>query len=268
MQGLGNDFVIIDATSKPVTLSVDQIHHMADRHLGIGFDQLLVIEPPPQRNGIDYGVRIYNADGSEVEQCGNGMRCVAAYIKRYLSDRHSLTFRTINTEVKAEITDCAVSITMGEPSFDPRKIPFLPLQKKPPYEINVEQQTLFCYVVSLGNPHVIFTVKQLVPDRLELLAPLISQHEQFLQGVNVGFMKIASPDHVDLRVFERGAGWTQACGSGACAAMAVGRQQGWLEQEVTVSQPGGDLQIHWPGQSQQMIQTGPATFVYCGEILL
>lgn len=268
MHGLGNDFVVIDATQHPVTLKSSQIRAMANRKTGIGYDQLLMLESSPNPN-IDFIYRIFNADGSEVEQCGNGARCVARFIKfKGLSDKEQWLLQARGGLINVKLlTDNQVAVDLAEPHFAPAQIPFIPShgQKGPIYYLDVADQKLEFRIANIGNPHAVVTVSDLKDLEIAPLGSALNHHPAFPEGVNLGFMQISHPQHIHLRVFERGAGETLACGSGACAAVVVGQQAGLLDSCVNVSQAGGDLRIEWLGGSAPLKMIGPAEFVFNGE---
>ncbi|ATN86679.1 diaminopimelate epimerase [Coxiella burnetii] len=268
MQGSGNDFVVIDATKTPFQLTTSQIQKMANRRFGVGFDQLLVIEPP-KNNSVDFHFRIFNADGSEVGQCGNGARCIARFIRAHqLSDREELRVSTLNEVLELKIQpDGKVSVKMGVPCFEPTEIPFIASGVANFYDIAVDNQIVKLGVVNIGNPHAIIPVERINAEEVGKLGARLSVHECFPEGANVGFMQVIDPQNIRLRVYERGTGETLACGSNACAAVAVGRRCGLLQERVVVSQPGGSLTIDWQGPLTPVTMTGPATTVFCGEWL-
>ena len=268
MHALGNDFVVIDATKRSFTLTTSQIQKIANRRLGVGFDQLLVIEPP-KNNTVHFHFRIFNADGSEVGQCGNGARCIARFVhSRKLSNHTDLLISTINDVLELKIQpDSKVSVKMGIPRFDPRDIPFVTAQTTNIYEVEVKNQVVKLGVVNIGNPHAIIPVEHIDAKQASILGACLSTHKSFPEGTNVGFMQFVDPQTIRLRVYERGVGETLACGSGACAAVAVGRRLGLLQERVIVSQPGGSLTIDWQGPQTPVTMTGPATKVFEGEWL-
>lgn len=265
MHGLGNDFIVIDATKQPFCLTQAQICLMAHRRYGIGFDQLLVIEPAKE-SAVDFNYRIFNADGSEVEQCGNGARCIARYIYDLgLSNKRRLVLKTMNVSLSVTIeANQKVSVNMGRPSFDPRDIPFLVEKASLFYELEILGQLVQFSLVALGNPHAVIVVNNFFDISIATMGMAFNQHVEFPKGINVGFMKVVSPTHIELRVYERGVGETLACGSGACAAAVIGKKIGMLEEVVFVSQPGGDLSIRWQGPDAPIFMQGPAEFVYRG----
>ncbi|MFC5079037.1 Diaminopimelate epimerase [Vibrio thalassae] len=267
MHGLGNDFMVVDCITQNVFFSPDLIRRLADRHTGVGFDQLLIVEAPYDPE-TDFHYRIFNADGSEVEQCGNGARCFARFVQmKGLTNKYSVSVSTKKGKMvlKLEENDL-VTVNMGQPEFEPNKIPFKAKQKEKTYILRAGEHTLFCGAVSMGNPHVVTVVDSTEDADVEQLGPLLESHERFPERVNAGFMQVLSRHEVNLRVYERGAGETQACGSGACGAVAIGIVQGLLDENVTVHLPGGDLTISWKGEGHSLTMTGPATHVFDGQI--
>ena len=269
MQGLGNDFVVFDGVRQRVTLSAEQCRFLADRRFGIGCDQILLVEPP-RLAGTDFHYRIFNADGSEVEQCGNGARCFARFVHdQGLTDKTEIPVGTAAGPIHLflEANDQA-RVNMGAPQFNPQRIPFLAAAEADSYDLEVDGKTLRIGAVSIGNPHAVLRVNDLDQAPIARLGPLIECHPRFPRRVNAGFMQILDPGHIRLRVFERGAGETLACGTGACAAVAVGRRLGLLDEAVRVSLPGGDLRITWACGTEPLWMTGPALSVFSGEIEL
>lgn len=269
MHGIGNDFVVFDAINQQVALSADQIRHIANRRFGIGCDQVLLVERP-QSGDADFRYRIFNADGNEVEQCGNGARCFMRFVQeKGLSAEDVLKIETRCGRIELyQESDNQVRVNMGVPVFEPTNIPFIADKKALSYPLEVDGQTLDIGAVSMGNPHAVIQIDNVQTADVARLGPLIESHPRFPLQVNVGFMQVLSPNHVRLRVYERGVGETLACGSGACAAVAVGRVQEFLEDKVTVSLPGGDLIIEWRGLDQPLWMLGSATTVYEGTIEL
>ncbi|AVF96503.1 diaminopimelate epimerase [Vibrio diabolicus] len=267
MHGLGNDFMVVDCITQNVFFSQDLIRRLADRHTGVGFDQLLVVEAPYDPE-TDFHYRIFNADGSEVEQCGNGARCFARFVRlKGLTNKYSISVSTKKGKMILNIEDDGeVTVNMGVPEFEPNKIPFKAKQKEKTYIMRTGEKTLFCGAVSMGNPHVVTVVDDVDTADVDTLGPLLESHERFPERVNAGFMQVVSRDHIRLRVYERGAGETQACGSGACAAVAVGILQGLLDENVKVSLPGGELRIAWQGPGKPLFMTGPTTHVFDGQL--
>ncbi|HCG5296462.1 TPA: diaminopimelate epimerase [Vibrio parahaemolyticus] len=267
MHGLGNDFMVVDCITQNVFFSQDLIRRLADRHTGVGFDQLLVVEAPYDPE-TDFHYRIFNADGSEVEQCGNGARCFARFVRlKGLTNKYSISVSTKKGKMILDVEDDGeVTVNMGVPEFEPNKIPFKAKQKEKTYIMRAGDKTLFCGAVSMGNPHVVTVVDDVDTADVDILGPLLESHERFPERVNAGFMQVVSRDHICLRVYERGAGETQACGSGACGAVAVGILQGLLDESVKVSLPGGELHISWQGPGKPLFMTGPATHVFDGQL--
>jgi diaminopimelate epimerase len=266
MHGLGNDFMVIDGVTQNVELVANDIERWADRNFGIGFDQLLLVEPP-SRPDRDFRYRIFNADGSEVENCGNGARCFA----RFVLDQNLIQSQVIRVEtgggdLELHIRDDGqVTVDMGRPRLRPDKIPFLADERAHLYSLEVNDQMLDISAISMGNPHCVLRVDNVDTTDVESLGPAIESHTAFPQRVNAGFMQIVNRNQIRLRVFERGVGETIACGTGACAAVVAGIINGWLDHAVTVSLPGGNLQIQWNGEGNVMM-TGPATRVFDGVL--
>ncbi len=270
MHGLGNDFMVIDQISHPVELTPAQIRQLGNRQRGVGFDQLLIIAPPT-RPDADFSYRIFNADGSEVEHCGNGARCFARYVlARGLAARSPIRVQTRNRLLELHADDHAqVSVDMGEPDFAPAALPFNADSPQPSYQLVVGQHgTAEFQAVSMGNPHIVLSVADVDTAPVHTLGPMLCTHAAFPQGVNVGFMQILDRDTIRLRVFERGAGETEACGTGACAAVVCGIQAGRLNHCVRVLLTGGELIIEWAGDGKPVIMTGPATTVFEGTVLI
>ena len=267
MHGLGNDFMVVDCITQNVFFSQDLIRRLADRHTGVGFDQLLVVEAPYDPE-TDFHYRIFNADGSEVEQCGNGARCFARFVRlKGLTNKYSISVSTKKGKMILNVEDDGeVTVNMGVPEFEPNKIPFKAKQKEKTYIMRAGDKTLFCGAVSMGNPHVVTVVDDVDTADVDTLGPLLESHERFPERVNAGFMQVVDRSHIRLRVYERGAGETQACGSGACGAVAVGILQGLLDENVKVSLPGGELNISWQGPGKPLFMTGPATHVFDGQL--
>ena len=269
MHGLGNDFMVVDAVTQNVYFSPELIRRLADRHMGIGFDQLLIVEPPYDPD-LDFHYRIFNADGSEVAQCGNGARCFARFVRmKGLTNKNDIRVSTQTGRMVLSVNqDELVCVNMGEPNFEPQQVPFRANKAENIYLMRAAEQTVMCGVVSMGNPHCVLQVENVKTATVEALGPVLESHERFPERVNVGFMEVVSREHIRLRVYERGAGETQACGSGACAAVAVGIQQTLLAEKVRVDLPGGTLNIAWKGPGHPLYMTGPATHVYDGFIHL
>ena len=269
MHGLGNDFMVIDATSQSFRPDARQVRQWSDRHTGIGFDQLLVVEPT-RRDDADFLYRIYNADGSEVEHCGNGARCFARFVRdRGLTDKTQIPVETARGIIVLEtMPDGQVQVDMGVPDFEPASLPYLADTRQTHYELQLDDQTLTIGAVSMGNPHAVTLVENLDTAPVRTIGPLIESHADFPNRVNAGFMQILDEHTIRLRVYERGTGETLACGTGACAAVAIGRDWGRLATPVTVELTGGTLIIDWQGPNTSMLMTGPASHVFDGEIEL
>jgi len=269
MQGLGNDFVIIDAINQSVELTPEQTRFIADRHFGIGCDHVLLVERSALPE-VDFRYRILNADGSEVEQCGNGARGFARFVhNKGLTDKEVIVVETSGGIITLYLLeDELVRVDMGVPRLLPAEIPFEAPQQAASYEIEVAGETVQVGALSMGNPHVVLRVNDIQQAPVTTLGPLLESHPRFPNRVNVGFMQVLTPQHIKLRVYERGAAETLACGSGACAAVVSGRLRGWLDEHVTVSLPGGDLIIRWPGEGQSVEMNGPAVEVFEGSISL
>jgi diaminopimelate epimerase len=268
MHGLGNDFVVIDAINQQLELSSDQIRFLADRRRGIGCDQLLLVEEASE-SSIDFKYRIFNSDGSEVEQCGNGARCFARFVRdKKLTDKDLITVETSSGVIHLNLhANGNVQVDMGLPRFLPAEIPFLAEQQETTYSLAISNsKQVEIGAVSMGNPHAVMLVDDVKTAEVEILGPMIENHHQFPERVNVGFMAISNPSQISLRVYERGAGETQACGTGACAAVVCGIQRGLLAREVRVLLSGGELNIVWPDDQASVSMTGPATHVFDGEI--
>lgn len=269
MHGLGNDFVVLDLVTQRVKINERVVKKLADRHTGIGFDQLLIVEPPSQPD-MDFSYRIYNADGSEVEHCGNGARCFAKFVR----DKNLVHKNQIRVETAKGIAvlnlrdDRQIEVDMGAPVLTPAEVPFSADAEADRYSIDVDGETFTLGVVSMGNPHGVLIVDDVECAPVATLGPALESHPRFPARANIGFMQIISRTEVNLRVYERGAGETRACGTGACGAIVAGRLQGLLDNCVTVHLPGGDLEIQWPGKGQSVIMTGPATTVFEGQIFL
>ena len=267
MHGLGNDFVVIDAINQDIDLSEDQVRYIADRHFGVGCDQLLLVEAA-ETDDVDFIYRIFNADGGEVEQCGNGARCFAVFVReKGLSDKNPIVVETNTGVISVYIEDDEqVKVDMGVPEFSPWNIPFNADTRRNEYSLDVNGEMVKIGAVSLGNPHAVTIVDNIDTTAVEALGAGIESHPLFPNRVNAGFMQIIDSGHIRLRVYERGAGETLACGTGACAAVAVGHLQGHLSDKVQVDLPGGSLQISWQGEASPVMMTGPATTVFEGTV--
>ena len=265
MHGLGNDFIVFEAPDESSIPSADAIRRLADRRTGIGFDQALALLPP-RTAGFDVFYRNFNADGSEVEQCGNGARCIASLVARKLG-KNAVRMDSLGGEIAgALLDDGSASLDMGVPNFDPQSLPFDALREADVYPLLVGEKEMQIGAVSMGNPHAVLVTPSVQTAPVDTLGPAIENHSRFPRRTNVGFMEIVSPDHIRLRVFERGVGETQACGTGACAAVAVGRRRGLLDEEVQVDAPGGRMSVRWSGPGERLRLTGPAVKVYEGVI--
>lgn len=269
MHGLGNDFMVVDMISHHVHLRPEQIRRMADRNLGVGFDQLLLVEPPGKPD-VDFRYRIFNADGSEVEQCGNGARCFAVFVReKKLSNKDCIRVETKKGDIELKINENGqVLVDMGEPVFDPARIPFQAEAEADTYGLELNDETFQISAVSMGNPHAVIQVSELSDSQVESIGPVVESHSRFPERVNVGFMEIVHKRFIKLRVYERGVGETLACGTGACAAVAAGIRRGVLESPVEVRLPGGNLKIEWQGPGSNLMMEGPATTVFEGKIRL
>jgi len=268
MQGTGNDFVVIDATARRFEAPPGLLAHLADRRFGVGCDQILVIEAPSTPD-VDFDYRIFNADGSEVGQCGNGSRALARYVvERGLTDKRDLRVRTRTATMRLTIEDGhRVRVDMGVPHLDPAEVPLQAAARADRYEVELPGYGRLSFgAVSMGNPHAVLRVDDVEQTPVEVLGPAVQSCGLFPEGVNVGFLQVDGPDRAALRVFERGSGETLACGSGACAAMVVGRLWGLLDAEATLRMRGGDLRLGWAGEGSSVMLAGPAEFVFDGEM--
>jgi diaminopimelate epimerase len=269
MHGLGNDFVVIDAINQTVNLSPEQIRFIADRHFGVGFDQLLLVEKPVNDNA-DFKYRIFNADGSEVSQCGNGARCFARFVRekdlfsgdeiRVDTDSGQLVLKLMENDL--------VLVNMGIPRHAPSEIPMATDQESQTYSVEINGKSMALGAVSMGNPHAVIQVENITSAPVADLGQILESHPLFPERANIGFMQVVNRKNIKLRVYERGAAETLACGSGACAAVVVGIEQNLLDNEVMVELPGGQLAISWAGRGQPVYMTGPAATVYDGKISL
>ncbi|TQV70768.1 diaminopimelate epimerase [Exilibacterium tricleocarpae] len=268
MQGLGNDFVVVDAISQRIKLTGEKVRKIADRRFGVGCDQLLVVEVPNNPE-VDFHYRIYNGDGTEVENCGNGARCFAKFVReRKLTGKHRIAVETATGIMVLQVrADGGISVDMGVPGLAPADLPFTAPQRATTYPLALDHQTrLTIAAVSMGNPHAVTRVEDVASADVAGLGPRVESHPDFPRRVNAGFMQVLSRTEINLRVYERGAGETLACGTGACAAVVAGRLQDLLDSEVKVNLPGGSLSIAWPGEGQAVTMTGPATTVFHGQI--
>lgn len=269
MHGLGNDFMVIDGVNQNVALQQEQIAMLSNRYTGIGFDQCLLIEPSLSAD-VDFNYRIFNADGQEVGQCGNGARCLALFTQHYgLSSKKTLRVATKTTTMDLTINaNNSVTVNMGSPKLNPKEIPLNLAQQQARYELPLKNgQQIGIHAISLGNPHAVLLVDELTCAPVQELGQELSTHRYFPEQANVGFMQIINSEHIKLRVYERGCAETNACGSGAVAAAAIGRLYHGLAKTIKVSLLGGDLIIDWPDTKAAIYLTGPACFVYEGELM-
>lgn len=269
MQGLGNDFVVIDAYSQSVSLTPAQIKKIADRHFGVGCDQLLLVEKPSSADA-DFRYRIFNADGGEVEQCGNGARCFVRYVHdKGLTQKSQICVETACGIIYPKLEENGlVTVDMGAPRFEPAQIPFIADKAAPTYTLKVGNETVSIATVSMGNPHAVQIVADVENAPVQTQGAMIETHERFPKRVNAGFMQVVNPHQIKLRVFERGAGETLACGTGACAAAVAGIRLGQLQSPVSVAMRGGELNIGWDGEGTSVMMTGPAVSVFEGQLTL
>lgn len=268
MQGLGNDFVVLDGIHQSITLSPQQIRLLADRHFGVGCDQILLVEKATGR--ADFRYRIFNADGGEVEQCGNGARCFVRYVHDHgLTEKREIRIETLSGVISPKLEiDGNITVNMGTPIFEPDNIPFVAEQRALTYQLELPAGPVTLSALSMGNPHAVRVVSDIESAPVETEGALIQSHARFPKHVNVGYMQVVDREHIKLRVFERGAGETLACGTGACAAVVAGINLGLLNHRVIVNTRGGELTINWPGNEAPVWMTGPAVTVFEGEINL
>ena len=268
MHGLGNDFVLIDCVNQSVRLNPEQLRYLADRRLGIGCDQILLVEKT--ESNADFRYRIFNSDGSEVEQCGNGARCLVRYVyDKGMTQKKEISLETLGGIIfpKLEING-EVTVNMGIPKFEPKEIPFVADKRMPTYLLDIDEKKIEFSILSMGNPHAVQIVEDINHSPILTEGSLIESHSRFPKYVNAGYMQIVNREHINLRVHERGAGETLSCGTGACAAVVAGISRGLLDSTVTVSTTGGDLSICWKGGNNSVWMTGPAISVFDGEIEL
>ncbi|AGI26663.1 diaminopimelate epimerase [Pseudomonas sp. ATCC 13867] len=269
MHGLGNDFMVLDLVSQHAHVQPRHVKQWGDRNFGVGFDQLLIVEPPSTPEA-DFRYRIFNCDGSEVEQCGNGARCFA----RFVIDKRLTAKKSIRVETKGgmiELTianDGQVTVNMGAPHLAPEQVPFQADAEALSYGVEVDGQSYQLAAISMGNPHGVLRVDDVDSAPVRTLGPKLEVHESFPQKANIGFLQVVSPNQARLRVWERGVGETLACGTGACAAAVAGIRQGWLQSPVQIELPGGRLSIEWAGPGQPVMMTGPAVRVFEGQVRL
>ena len=267
MHGTGNDFVVVDATQTPLAVDAPGIRRLSDRHLGIGFDQMLVVEPARSPD-TDFYYRIFNADGGEVSQCGNGARCLVRYVHdKGLSAKNALRVETRSGIIEPRLEkDGRVTVNMGVPVFEPARIPFVADRRASTYALEVDGRKLEISALSMGNPHAVQVVADVDAAPVASEGPLIEDHPRFSERVNAGYMQIVDRRHIKLRVYERGAGETLSCGTGACAAVVAAIARGLLDSPVRVDTRGGVLEIAWTGEAHPVSMTGPAQSVFEGEI--
>ena len=269
MHGLGNDFMVVDLISQRVHLSPEQIRYLGNRNTGVGFDQLLLVETP-QSPDVDFRYRIFNSNGTEVEHCGNGARCFAKFVHdQRLTGKRDISVQTSNGRIMLKMRDDhAVEVDMGEPVLQPDQVPFEATTQAPSYSLEQDGHNYTLGVVSMGNPHAVLVVDDVASAPVFELGSKLEQHPRFPNKANIGFMQIIDRNTIKLRVFERGVGETKACGTGACAAVVVGQQQGLLDTNVTTQLTGGNLAIQWQGPGHHLFMDGPANQVYEGQIKL
>jgi diaminopimelate epimerase len=269
MHGLGNDFVVFDAVNQDLQLTSEKIRRIADRKLGVGCDQILVIGSATDAD-VDFNYQIYNSNGEEVEQCGNGARCIGRFLAlNGLTSKTSINIKTISGVYQIYLReDEMVTVNMGAPIFEPEKIPFSASSQASSYNLDVEGERVKIGAVSMGNPHAVLQVEDINNAPVSILGPKLEKHSMFPNKANIGFMQVISPQHIALRVYERHVGETSACGTGACAAVAVGQTQGLLDENVTVDLPGGSLHIECENKAAPVLMTGPAQFSFEGSLNL
>ncbi|WP_455366881.1 diaminopimelate epimerase [Kaarinaea lacus] len=269
MQGTGNDFVVIDGINQVLDLNGDQLRFLADRHFGIGCDQILIVESASSAD-TDFRYRIFNSDGGEVQQCGNGARCFVQFVhEKGLTNKNRIRVDTLAgiIEIERQLNG-EVTVNMGRPDFNPSVLPLHAPEQADHYLVNIGGAPVKFGAVSMGNPHAVITVDNVDSAPVETWGPALESHELFPERVNVGFMQLVDRDRIRLRVYERGAGETLACGTGACAAVVMGIKWGMLNKRVTVELSGGNLLIDWDGNQSPVLMTGPAQTVFDGQIKL
>lgn len=269
MEGTGNDFVVIDGFSRPITLSEGRVRQLADRHFGVGCDQVLLVERP-QGGDADFRYRIFNADGGEVEQCGNGARCFARFVReKGLTRKDELVVETLGGRIRPRVlSDGRVVVQMGTPRFEPRDVPFIAERRALVYDLDVDGDKVQASVLSMGNPHAVQVVPDVQAAPVATQGPRLERHSRFPKRVNAGYMQVIDRRHIRLRVWERGAGETLGCGSGACAAVVAGRLRGMLDETVDVALLGGSLSVTWAGEGEPVWLAGPARSVFEGTMEL
>ncbi|WP_263143949.1 diaminopimelate epimerase [Pseudomonas sp. RIT-PI-AD] len=269
MHGLGNDFMVLDLVSQHAHIQPKHAKQWGDRNTGIGFDQLLIVEAPTNPD-VDFRYRIFNADGSEVEQCGNGARCFARFVlDKRLTVKKRIRVETKGGTIELDVrSDGQIGVDMGAPRLDPRAIPFQADAEALDYEVEVDGAKVRLAALSMGNPHAVLRVDDVDSAPVRELGPKLEHHPRFPQRVNVGFLQVLDRHQAKLRVWERGAGETRACGTGACAAAVAAIRQGWMESPLQLELPGGKLSIEWAGEGHPVMMTGPAVRVYEGQVRL
>ena len=269
MEGAGNDFMVVNCVDQSLNLTPEQISMLGNRKLGVGFDQLLMIENSTKKD-IDFFYKIYNADGTQAEQCGNGARCLLLFLRdQNLSEKKTVRIATKNALMELmEEDNGLITVNMGIPEFEPSKIPILSANKENWYELNVDNHVIKAGIVSMGNPHAVQFVSDIESAKVSYQGPLIEKHPLFPRGCNVGFAEVKSRKSLSLRVWERGSGETLACGTGACAAAAIAISSGLVNSDVEVLTKGGTLFVKWPESDQPLWMTGPARMVFKGEVSL
>jgi diaminopimelate epimerase len=269
MHGAGNDFVVLDGVRQHIHLTPEQLRLLADRHFGVGCDQILLVEKS-LNPAVDFRYRIFNADGGEVEQCGNGARCFVRYVHDHkLTTKRDIVVETKSGLISPSLTDDGrVTVNMGMPIFEPARIPFVGDGEAISYSLQIDTLKIEVSIVSMGNPHAVQIVNDVEAAQVNTHGPLIERHERFPKRVNAGFMQIVDRSHIKLRVYERGTGETLSCGTGACAAVVTGIRRGVLDGTVQVATRGGTLSINWAGNDAPVLMTGPAISVFEGEIIL
>lgn len=267
MHGLGNDFMVVDAISQPFRMRPEMIKELADRNFGIGFDQLLVVEPPGMPD-VDFRYRIFNADGSEVEQCGNGARCFARFVRdQRLTNKKVIRVQTAGGVIELRVgKDGWVTVNMGVPELEPKLIPFNATGRALTYQVQIGDDSVELSAISMGNPHAVLLVDDVDTAPVETLGPLLESHDNFPKRANIGFLQIINRQNARLRVFERGSGETLACGTGACAAMVAGRLRGLLDERVRIELRGGPITLEWQGEGAPVMMEGPTARVFDGQV--
>lgn len=268
MHGLGNDFVLIDCVNQSVQLSPEQLRYLANRRLGIGCDQILLVEKA--KSNADFRYRIFNSDGSEVEQCGNGARCFVRYVyDQKMTQKKEIRVETLGGIIVPKLeSNGDVTVNMGAPKFEPQEIPFIAERRMLTYLLDIDEKQLEFSILSMGNPHAIQIVKDIHHAPILVEGALIENHSRFPKQVNAGYMQVVNRNQINLRVYERGVGETLSCGTGACAAVVAGITRGLLDSTVKVNTIGGNLSVCWEGENNPVWMTGPATSVFDGEIEL